>query len=72
MIDPNVLRLGLLQEGFTELPVTGVHAAAVAVLPMIHKDPFDRMLIAQAVAEGIALLTTDATVARYTGPIQQV
>ena len=69
-VDPRVLRRGLLENGYTELPVSGVHAVAVDLLPPIHKDPFDRMLIAQAQIEGIMLLTADKTVGRYQGPIQ--
>ena len=69
-LDPRVLRRGLLENGYTELPVTGAHAVAVDLLPPIHKDPFDRMLIAQAQLEGVTLLTADRTVGRYQGPIQ--
>ena len=68
--DPRLLRRGLLENGYVELPVTGTHAAAVDLLPPIHKDPFDRILIAQAQIEGLALVTADEVVARYPGPIQ--
>ena len=68
--DPRLLRRGLLENGYVELPVTGAHAAAVDLLPPIHKDPFDRILIAQAQIEGLTLLTADDVVARYPGPIQ--
>jgi PIN domain nuclease of toxin-antitoxin system len=68
--DPRLLRRGLLENGYVELPVTGAHAAAVDLLPPIHKDPFDRILIAQAQIEGFTLLTADEVVARYPGPIQ--
>lgn len=68
--DPALLRRGLLDNGYTELAITGRHAVAVAVLPALHKDPFDRMLIAQATADGLLLLTVDPAVARYPGPIQ--
>jgi PIN domain nuclease of toxin-antitoxin system len=61
-----------LDNGYRELPIIGEHAAAVATLPMLHKDPFDRLLIAQASVEGIVLLTTDRVVARYPGPIRRV
>ena len=71
-LDPRLLRRGLLDNGYLELPVTGEHAVAVADLPPIHKDPFDRMLIAQALTSGIELLTADEVVARYTGPIRLV
>jgi PIN domain nuclease of toxin-antitoxin system len=47
------------------LPVEAAHAYAVYGLPMLHKDPFDRMLIAQAVAEGLVLVTNDEEIRRY-------
>ena len=71
-VDPAILRRGLLEHGYTELPISGAHATAVARLPHIHKDPFDRILVAQAQLEGITLLTTDAIVARYPAPILHV
>ena len=69
-VDPRLLRRGLLEHGYAELYVTGVHATAVDLLPPIHKDPFDRLLVAQAQIEGMTLLTMDAIVARYPGPIR--
>jgi len=69
-VDPRLLRRGLLEHGYTELDVTGAHATAVDLLPPIHKDPFDRLLVAQAQIEGLTLLTTDEIVARYPGPIR--
>jgi PIN domain nuclease of toxin-antitoxin system len=71
-VDPNVLRRELLDNGYEELPIIGAHAAQVARLPPIHKDPFDRLLIAQATVEGITLLSADATIASYPGPIERV
>ena len=68
-VDPALLRRGLLEHGYTELPVSGAHATAVGRLPNIHKDPFDRVLIAQAQLEEVILVTVDAIVARYPGPI---
>ncbi len=68
--DPYELRGGLLQDGFIELPVLGEHAVAVASLPAIHGDPFDRMLLAQAMVEQIELFTVDRQLARYGGPIR--
>ena len=68
--DPRLLRRGLLENGYVELPVTGSHAAEIDLLPPIHKDPFDRLLIAQSRIEGLNLLTTDRLMARYPGPIQ--
>lgn len=70
--EPHRLRRGLLDNGYVELAITGEHAAGVARLPSIHKDPFDRMLISQAICEGITLLTSDAKVAGYDGPILRV
>ena len=69
-VDPRLLRRGLLEHGYAELDVTGAHATAVDLLPPIHKDPFDRILVAQAQIEGLTLLTTDEIVARYPGPIR--
>ena len=71
-LDPRLLRRGLLDNGYLELPITSEHAVAVAGLPPIHKDPFDRMLVAQATASGIELLTADEVVARYAGPVRRV
>ena len=69
-VDARLLRRGLLDNGYDELAITGEHAVAVAALPPIHKDPFDRLLVAQSAVEGILLLTTDTLVAQYPGPVQ--
>lgn len=71
-VDPCLLRRGLLDNGYQELPILSEHVVAVGTLPPLHKDPFDRLLIAQAIVEGITLLTADANVAAYPGPIRQV
>ena len=71
-VNAAVLRRGLLDNGYEELAISGEHAAAVATLPPLHKDPFDRMLVAQAMTEGIVLLTADDLVAQYSGPIERV
>jgi PIN domain nuclease of toxin-antitoxin system len=71
-VDARTLRRGLIDNGYIELPIRSEHAVAIDALPSIHKDPFDRLLIAQATVEGITLLTDDATVAKYPGPIQMV
>ena len=71
-VDTRLFRRGLLDNGYAELPVFSAHAVAVEALPPIHKDPFDRLLVAQSLIEGIVLLTTDATVARYGGSIRLV
>lgn len=70
--EPRLLRRGLLDNGYTELPVTSQHAVNIDGLPPLHKDPFDRMLLAQALTEGITLLTSDAQLARYRGPVRKV
>ena len=67
-----LLRRGLLDNGYIELPIASKHAVAIDNLPPIHKDPFDRLLVAQAIVEGITLLTADLAVAQYPGPIQRV
>jgi PIN domain nuclease of toxin-antitoxin system len=70
--DSRLLRRGLLDNGYGELPMGSEHVLAIENLPAIHKDPFDRILIAQAQVEGITLLTADPTVAQYPGPIRLV
>ena len=70
--DPRLLRRGLLDNGYTELPILSDHVVAIDSLPLIHKDPFDRLLVAQATVEGITLLTADSAVAQYPGPIRMV
>jgi PIN domain nuclease of toxin-antitoxin system len=72
LFDPREIRRQMLENGFEELPVLGQHAVAVDILPSIHKDPFDRILIAQAMVEGITLLTADPVKASYPGPIRKV
>jgi PIN domain nuclease of toxin-antitoxin system len=64
-IHPRQLRDGLLEFGFKELPITPQHVIAVASLPHIHRDPFDRLLVAQAQIEGLTLMTTDKKLAQY-------
>jgi PIN domain nuclease of toxin-antitoxin system len=71
-VDPRLLRRGLLDNGYIELPIASEHTIAVETLPAIHKDPFDRILIAQAMIEGITLLTIDPLVAKYPGPVREV
>lgn len=71
-VDVRLLRRGLHDNGYTELPILSDHVVAIESLPAIHKDPFDRILIAQATVEGITLLTTDSLVAQYPGPIRTV
>ncbi|MCA1732753.1 MAG: type II toxin-antitoxin system VapC family toxin [Acidobacteria bacterium] len=71
-IEPRILRRGLLDNGYEELPITSEHAVSIDALPSVHKDPFDRILIAQALTEGLILLTSDRQLARYGPPVRKV
>jgi len=71
-VDARLLRRGLLDNGYSELPIISDHVVATESLPPIHKDPFDRVLVAQATVEGVTLLTIDSIVAQYPGPIKTV
>jgi len=71
-VNARLLRRGLLDNDYEELPIRSEHVLAIDALPPIHRDPFDRILIAQATIEGIELLTADQVVARYPGPIRMV
>lgn len=64
-VNPSEVLAGIEPAGFSMLPVTGEHAAKVAELPLLHKDPFDRMLVAQASVEPMLLLTNDAALRGY-------
>jgi PIN domain nuclease of toxin-antitoxin system len=68
-IDPRAMRRGLIDNGYEELPIAPAHALALDDLPPLHKDPFDRMLIAQSRVEGLALLTADKLVLQYPGTL---
>jgi PIN domain nuclease of toxin-antitoxin system len=70
-VDVRLLRRGLLDNGYIELPITSDHAIYLTNLPSLQ-DPFDRILIAQATVEGITLLTADVVVAQYPGAISKV
>ena len=71
-VEPRRLRRGLIDNGWRELVISSEHAVATLDLPPIHKDPFDRMLLAQALVEGLALVTSDDLVARYPGDVHKV
>jgi PIN domain nuclease of toxin-antitoxin system len=71
-VDVALLRSALAEMGFAELPVSGAHAERLASLPPIHKDPFDRMLVAQSLAEPLVLLTNDTLLARYGDTVRVV
>lgn len=71
-VDGRLLRRGLLDNGYTELPITSEHAVYTEHLPMTNRDPFDRILVAQATVEGISLVSHDLKVAELPGPIRRV
>ena len=62
---PDDLVAGITASGFVELPVTAPHAARVSALPALHRDPFDRLLVAQALYEPLHLMTADRALRRY-------
>jgi PIN domain nuclease of toxin-antitoxin system len=70
--DASLLLAEIEPAGFTLLPISGEHAVAVGLLPTIHRDPFDRMLVAQARTEPLILLTNDAALAAYGEGIEVV
>ncbi len=70
-VDLSILASALSEIGFSELAVTTEHAIGVTQLPPIHRDPFDRLLVAQCIVEPLVLLTNDAVLARY-GPAVRV
>lgn len=70
--NPREIRQYLLRNGCEELTIQSKHVVEVDSLPPIHRDPFDRILIAQAMVEGITLLTNDSRIAQYPGPIRKV
>lgn len=71
-VDPRLLRRALLDNGYAELPVTSEHAVSLDRLPDAHKDPFDRILVAQALVEGLTLVTADDRLRQYPGTIRLV
>jgi PIN domain nuclease of toxin-antitoxin system len=71
-VNARLLRRGLLDNGYTEVPITSEHAVSIDQLPVAHKDPFDRILVSQALVEGVTLLTNDKKLRTYPGPIRTV
>ena len=69
-VNPRLLRRGLIDNGYSELQISSEHAVTVTDLPAIHKDPFDRMLVAQAIVDGITLITADEMIAKYPAPVR--
>jgi PIN domain nuclease of toxin-antitoxin system len=72
LVDPRLLRRGLLDNGYVELGLTSEHAVSIDRLPDLHKDPFDRILVAQALVEGLSLVTSDEKLSGYPGSIIEV
>ena len=68
-VNVRVMRRQLLDSGYEEIAITSLHTLAIGDLPLLHRDPFDRILIAQAKTEDIRLLTSDAKIAEYVAPI---
>jgi PIN domain nuclease of toxin-antitoxin system len=71
-VDPAELRGGLIAAGYVELDIGARHVLSLADLPPLHRDPFDRLLVAQALSENVTLVTADAIVAGYPGKIRLV
>jgi PIN domain nuclease of toxin-antitoxin system len=71
-VEPRRLRRGLIDNGWRELTISSEHAVVTLNLAPLHKDPFDRMLVAQALVEGLTLVTSDELVARYAGNVPKV
>ena len=70
--DPRALVAAIVESGFRELAITAHHAYMVYELPLYHRDPFDRLLIAQALSEPFRLLTADKQLAQYSELIMTV
>ena len=68
-IEPRMFRSALMDNGYLEVPITSEHVLFVHDLPPLHKDPFDRILVAQSSIEGMALLTVDQAVIDYGGTV---
>ena len=68
-VDPHLLLNGLLDNGYEQLCITAQHTLLTGTMPMFHKDPFDRILLAQSIAEGVPLLTTDSMMIKYPAPV---
>jgi len=70
--DPQQMAQAIAASGFSELPITVQHAAGVELLPDHHKDPFDRLLLAQALAEPLRLVSADGQLAKYSDLVIQI
>jgi PIN domain nuclease of toxin-antitoxin system len=65
--DPYLIYTGMIEEGYHEVPITTSQVLKVSALSSLHKDPFDRLLIAQAINEHMTILTADTGIAEYPG-----
>ena len=71
-LEPPLLRQALLEAGWHELPVEAHHVLVGGQLPALHRDPFDRLLLAQAQTDGLLLITADQQLAQYPGPVRRM
>ena len=71
-VEPELVRTTALSTGFDELAISGLHAARVRQLPLLHRDPFDRLLVAQTEIEPLILMTDDPLLARYEANLWQL
>jgi PIN domain nuclease of toxin-antitoxin system len=71
-INLNEIRKASADSGFSDLPVLGAHSEALLTLPMLHRDPFDRMLVAQAVSEPMRLITNDSALSAYSPLVSMI
>ena len=71
-VDVDEMVMAISKSGFQELPITALHAAAVAKLPPIHRDPFDRILVAQALSEPLIFITADSLLKEYSDLVEIV
>ena len=72
MIPKHIFAAAISQSGFNELPISARHAARVSELPLYHRDPFDRLLIAQALSESLRMLTADSVLCKYSELVMMV
>ncbi len=70
--DPSTFTAAISQSGFNELPISARHAARVSALPLYHRDPFDRLLIAQALSEPLRFLTADSILCQYSELVMKI
>jgi PIN domain nuclease of toxin-antitoxin system len=70
--DVKTLRTAANDSGFFDLPVLGVHTETLSNLPLLHRDPFDRLIVAQAITEPMRLLTSDAALGAYSALVHRI